>query len=132
MILLTDTKLNWLIGLLCVSLAILVLTIAYRKLLRYYGKGQPLKENYCVLYGLEIFPATGELQFYFTTEITRFVTFEILNKDMSFNQELVAKEFDEGGHIIRFDSTVLENGEYFYCLRTENQKTVKKMLVKNA
>jgi hypothetical protein len=38
-------------------------------------------------------------------------------------------EMKSGGHIIRFDSSQLANGIYFYCLETDNQKTLKKMKV---
>ena len=39
MVLMTLQTQNWLVGILCVSLALLVLLIAYKKLLRYLGKG---------------------------------------------------------------------------------------------
>lgn len=120
-----------LVGILCVSLAVLVLFIAYRKLLAYLGKGSPAPKDYCVLYSLEISPSKGEVEFYFTTVAPKHVSIEILNEDMSLNKVVSAKECDEGGHIIRFDTTELSNGNYYYCLRSENQKTMKKMVVAN-
>ena len=120
-----------LIGILCVSLALILIYIAYKKLLAYLGKGTPSPNDYCVLYSLEIEPAKGELEFYFTSAVPRSVKIEILNDDLSLNTVIIEKEFSDGGHIIRFDSNILPNGNYFYCLRTDNQKTMKKMLVQN-
>jgi hypothetical protein len=120
-----------LMGALSVSLAVLLLTIAYRKLLKYLGKGTPVKEDYCVLYGLETHPAVGEIEFYFTTNSKRDITLELLNDNLSFHSIVSEKNVTEGGHIIRFDTKTLPNGTYFYQLRTENQKTMKRFSVHN-
>jgi hypothetical protein len=120
-----------LLGVLSVSLGLLVLIIAYKKLLAYLGKGSIIKEDYCVLYPLESDPISGEAEFYFTTEKNRNIIFELLNADLTNNQTLSNKECAIGGHIVRFDTRNLPNGLYFYCLRTENQKTMKKMNVLN-
>lgn len=120
-----------LIGILCVSLALLLIVIAYKKLLKFLGKGLPVPKDYCVLYSLEQNPVKGELVIYFTTEFPKNVRIEILNDDLSLNTLIVDKDFSEGGHITRYDSTVLPDGNYFYCLRTDNQKTMKAMVVQN-
>jgi len=121
-----------LIGILFVSLILLVLYILYKKVIAHLGKGAPVLNDYCVLYNLEMDPVVGEMEIYFTTKFPKLVAIEILNNDLSVNTLVNEKEFKEGGHIIRFDSTKLPNGNYFYSLRTENQKTVKKILVQNA
>ena len=120
-----------LIGILCVSLALILIYIGYKKLLAYLGKGTPSMNDYCVLYSLEIEPAKGELEIYFTSAVPRTVAIEILNDDLSLNTVIIEKEFSDGGHIVRFDSKNLLNGNYFYCLRSENQKTMKKMFLQN-
>ena len=120
-----------LVGVLFISLAILVLTIAYRKLLAYLGKGSAIAEDYCVLYSLEEQPSKGEIEFYFTSKIARKVTFQIINLDFSLVQVLQEKQVTAGGNIVRFDSTTITNGEYFYQLVSENQKTMKKFVVNN-
>ncbi len=77
-----------LLGVLIVSLGLLVLIIAYKKLLAYLGKGSIIKEDYCVLYPLESNPISGEAEFYFTTEKNRNIIFELLKNillvDISF------------------------------------------------
>ena len=45
--------------------------------------------------------------------------------------ELANKEFDSGGHILRYDTRQLENGGYTFGLVTKKQKTIKKFGVKN-
>lgn len=119
------------VGVLLVTLALLVLYIAYKKLLAYLGKGVPVQKDYCVLYGLEVQPSKGEVEFYFTTESPREVSIELLNSDMSLNKVISSGSYEEGGHIIRFNSGDVPNGEYYYCLRTDNQKTMKKMVIAN-
>lgn len=120
-----------LLSVLCVTLALLILTIAYRKMLAYFGKSAPVSEDYCVLYGLETHPAKGELEFYFTTTKKRNIILEILNDDLTPFSTIQEKEVGEGGHIIRFDSTTIKNGTYFYQLRTDNQKTMKRFTISN-
>ena len=120
-----------LIGILFVSLAILVLIIAYRKLLGYLGKGSAPKEDYCILYSLEEDPAEGEVSFYFTSERKRVVQLHILDERYGFLMEVFNAECKVDGNIIRFQTTALPNGQYFYCLITDNQKTMKKMAVAN-
>ncbi len=116
---------------LCATLALLVLIIAYKKLLAYLGKTSIPQEDYCVLYGLETHPASGIVEFYFTTTKKRNVILELLNDDLSPRSIIQEKEASEGGHIIRYDTNNLPNGTYFYQLRTENQKTMKRFSVAN-
>jgi hypothetical protein len=54
-----------------------------------------------------------------------------LNDDLTFRSIVSEKNVPEGGHIIRFDTNTLPNGTYFYQLRTENQKTMKRFSVEN-
>jgi hypothetical protein len=119
------------IATLCVSLAILVIVIAYRKLLQYLGRGSVNKEDYCVLYPLEKDPASGKVEFYFTCEEAKQYSLEILDAEMQELAKVKEGEAHPGGTIVRFDTASLSNGLYFFCLKTSNQKTMKKMNVLN-
>lgn len=132
MILMTYSYGKVAVGVLFVSLTLLVLFIAYKKLLAYLGKGNPIKEDYCVLYSLETPVASKEVEIYFTTEQAKTVTIELLNADLTPHSVIKEGDFGIGGHIVRLDTTKLINGEYFFCLRTDNQKTMKKMVVENS
>lgn len=123
---------NVLIGILCFSLAILILIISYRKLLAYLGKGVPPKEDYCVLYSMESEEVDGEGEIYFTSERERNVIVELLNTEFVQVKEVYNKDCKKGGNIVRFETHDLADGNYFYQLITDNQKTLKKMRVKNA
>lgn len=120
-----------LLGILYVSIGLLVLTIAYKQLLRRFSKGAIEKKDFCVLYSLEESPVVGEVEFYFTTELERDIKLSILDTDMNEIKIIVEKTATPGGNIVRFDSTSLSNGAYYYCLKTENQKTMKKMRISN-
>lgn len=119
------------LGTLYVSLGLLVLFILYKRLLARLSRGAVDKKDYCVLYALEDDPATGDLEFYFTSGIEREVVLSILDADMKDLKVVAEKTATPGGNIVRFDSTTLSNGEYYFCLKTENQKTMKKMRVLN-
>lgn len=119
------------VGVLIFTLALLVFAIAYKKLLAYLGKGSVPKEKYCVLYSLETDTASGEVQFYFTSEVKKEVKLQLLDEQYHFIKEIYGQECRTDGNIIPFDTKELNNGIYFYCLVTENQKTMKKMTVLN-
>jgi hypothetical protein len=121
-----------LLTILTVSLILLIAFILYKKLLTRLGKGLPVAKDYCVLYSLEQNPVKGEMEIYFTSELPKTVKIELLNEDMSVNTTIAEKEYADGGHIVRFDTLNIPDGNYFYCLKTDNQKTMKKVLVKNS
>lgn len=119
------------LGVLYTSITIIILYILYRRLLAYMNRGALVKAHYCELESLEKDPAAGELEFCFTSEDTKKVTFEILSADYAPLEVVIEKEFGPGQHIVRYDSTKLANGTYFYQLRTENQQVIKKMTILN-
>lgn len=111
--------------------AVLLLYISYKELLRRLGKGAPVKEDYAVLYGLENSRVSGEVEFYFTLEQPRQLTFMLLNSALEELEVLADQQFGQGGHILRYDTGKLEDGIYFYCLKSDNQKTMKRMVVQH-
>jgi len=84
-----------------------------------------------VLYNLEESPSQNEVAIYFTCNSERSILLELLSNELSTIQIIAEKIVQEGGHIIRFDTKSIPNGTYFYCLKTDNQKTMKKMIVAN-
>ncbi len=120
-----------LLTLLTISLIVLIGVIIYKRLLSKFKKNTINKENYCVLYGLENQPSKGEIEFFFTSEKQKNVKINLLKPDMTIHS--VIKDFDctSGGNIVRFDTSSVEDGEYFYQLSTNNQNTMKKFIIKN-
>ncbi|MEY4521328.1 MAG: hypothetical protein RIT10_513 [Bacteroidota bacterium] len=131
MILMTYSISKVIIGILLTSITLLILVIAYKKLLARLGKGNPIKEDYCVLYGLEESPSSKEVSFYFTSNSERHIELSLLTNELTTLQIIAEKTVKEGGHITRFDTTTIPNGTYYFCLKTDNQKTMKKMIVAN-
>lgn len=119
------------IGVLYVSLIGTVLFFLYKQLLKRLSRGAVVQSDFCVLYPLEQNPAKGELEFYFTTETPRDVKLTILDQNLKDIATVIEKTATKGGNIVRFDSATLSNGEYYFCLKTENQKTMKKMRILN-
>jgi hypothetical protein len=114
-----------------VLIAIRLLYLTYKSIIRRLSKGALKKEDYALLFDLESKTQSGVVEFYFTIEETKQVVFSILNAKMEAIKVLQDQAYPSGGHIVRFDSRELENGVYFYCLQTDNQKTMKKMLVQH-
>lgn len=131
MILLGYSWTSILLGTLYASLGLLIVVIAYRKLLKYLDKGRPSSKKFCVLYTLEDNPSSGEITFYFTSEEPVQYSLLILDSDMNDLKLVRSATSGVGGNIVRFDSLELENGHYYYCLKTEHQRTMKKMSISN-
>jgi hypothetical protein len=113
-----------------VSLLILLGVIAYRALLKKFQRGQVVHKEFCELYNLDQEPAQGELAFYFVCPEACEVRFAI----WQFNQivcEVAQGTYEKGGHILRFDSTKLANGVYYYGIVTADQETKKRMTIAN-
>lgn len=109
--------------------AVSMLVLAYRMILKYLQKGEVNQADYAKLYELEQSSVTGEVEFYFTIETAKAIKFSILDEHLTPCLVVKEEEMKSGGHIIRFDASQLLNGVYFYCLETDNQKTLKKMKV---
>ncbi len=118
-------------GVLYTSLGLLVVIVLYRLLLKRLSRGAIDQKNYCELHSLEVNPGKGELPFYFISGEARRVRLTLLDAKMNFLQEIASLDCKVGGNIVRFDSTKIPDGNYFYCLETDNQKVMKKMSVKN-
>lgn len=119
------------IGVMLASITILIAVIAYRKLLARLNKDEVVQADYCVLFGLETSPSKGEIEFYFTSKQPKHVKFEILDAQSNPLLTVLEKDFPANGNIIRWDSTSVQDGSYFYQLVTDNQKTMKKFEIKN-
>jgi hypothetical protein len=119
------------LGTLIALAAVMMLYVVYKAVIRRFSKGTLKKEDYALLFDLENKVQNNEVEFYFTIEQTKKVVFSILNEKMETVKVVQDKEFPSGGHIVRFDVKELSEGTYFYCLETDNQKTMKKMFIQH-
>lgn len=111
--------------------AVGMLYLAYKGLIQKFRKGQINHAKYAVLFDIERPVVTGEVEFYFTLDEAKTASFNILDKQMEVLKTIKNEAFSEGGHIVRFNVDELESGIYFYCLETDNQKTMKRMRVQH-
>lgn len=119
-----------LIEFLVATLLILVAIIAYRFLLRYLSKGSVNQAVYCELYSLDNDPASGEVSFYFVCPEVTHVTFNIWESDQII-RTLTDKEYEQGGHLLKFQTPELPNGTYYFGIVTTKQKSQKRFRIQN-
>jgi hypothetical protein len=112
------------------TLIILVAIIAYRFLLRYLSKGNVDQAQFCELYSLDHDPASGEVSFYFVCPNTTHVAFYIWKADQVV-LELTNKEYEKGGHLLKFQTSELPNDTYYFGIETSKQKSQKRFTIRN-
>jgi hypothetical protein len=113
-----------------ISLLIVLGIVLYRLLLRRLSKGKVDMESFCTLYSLEKNPVSGTVEFYFVAPDMIKVEFSIW-RDNEKILELSNDYFKKGGHIIRFDTKEISNGEYFFGIVTSSQRTIKRFRIEN-
>jgi hypothetical protein len=119
-----------LLDFLVITLFIVIGIILYRLLLRRLSKGKVDMDSFCTLYSLEKNPISGEVEFYFVSPDMIKVEFSIWKENDKII-ELKNDYFKKGGHIVRFDSTSIPDGEYFFGLVTSKQRTIKRFKIQN-
>lgn len=126
---------NWVEIGMWILIVLSIATIAilfYRRLLMRLNRDNMNTADYCVLYSLENDTVKGDVELYFTTEQKRNAKIVLMDSDLVELKLIKEGEFTSGGNIVRFDTTTVPDGDYYYALITDNQKTTKKMRVKNA
>jgi hypothetical protein len=119
------------IDFLSITLVILLAIIVYRFLIRFLSRKHINTEKYCTLFDVEDQPVRGVIPFYFSTKIARNVEFVLESAEGCRVANIANQAFEAGGHLLKFDSSALKDGTYFYLLRTENQEIRKKLVIKN-
>lgn len=115
------------LGFLYVSLAILVLVIAYRKLLKYLGKGKEPSKSFLEVHSPEIDNKKKQTTFYIVATETQKYKLSLLNINHDYIELIKEGEAQVGGNIIRFDHANVTPGKYFFEVTTEDQKTTKRI-----
>lgn len=120
------------VNFLIVTLVIILCVILYKKLLKKWGKDQPNADEFIILYSLESPISKGEVEFLFEQKEKKHVHFCIENKVNEQLALLLDDESKKGMHILRYDTTQLPDGNYYYVLKTNNQSTSKLMRIRNS
>lgn len=114
-----------------VSLLIILCIILYKKLLKKWQKDQPNADEFVILYALENPISKGVVEFLFEQKRKKNIHFSIEDKIGKELKVLLNDESKSGQHILKFDTTVLPDGNYFFVLKTDNQSTSKLMRIRN-
>ena len=110
-----------------------LLYVAYKKVLNLIatGKVKTVTVKYAELFDVNPPYAKGEIQFGFKLPEKMEVEFRIVNRDDDLIKDLKKGELEEGVHPILFDTNSIADGEYYYQIITDVQKTSKKFFVVN-
>jgi len=119
------------IDVMVVTLGILGAFVLYKLMLRRMSKGAINQAAFCTLYSLDKNPVKDEVEFYFITPTTMQVAFCIWKLEDQI-VEIRSEEFSKGGHIVRFDTKSISDGEYFFGIKTTEQKTIKRFRIQNS
>jgi hypothetical protein len=116
---------------LLISITVLILVIAFRKLRIQWGIGEPQSQKFAILYSMEKQPVTGKIELYYEIEEAKNVEIWLVDNNMNDKIQIDARAARVGGNKVNFDSKVVPNGRYFYELRSDNQKTSKAIFIEN-
>ena len=110
-----------------------LLYVAYKKVLNLIatGKVKTVTVKYAELFDVNPPYAKGEIQFGFKLPEKMEVEFRIVNRDDDLIKDLKKGELEEGVYPILFDTNSIADGEYYYQIITDVQKTSKKFFVVN-
>lgn len=110
-----------------------LLYIAYKKIMNLIatGKVKKVTVKYAELFDVNPPYAKGEIQFGFKLPEKMNIDFKIVNREDEVIKELKKGELEAGVYPVIFDTQSLEDGEYFYQIITDVQKTSKKFYIVN-
>lgn len=116
---------------LLISIGVLIVIILYKKLISKMGEGEIQLAKYAKLYPIERQPAHGKVELFYELEEDKEVEIVLLNMNMDELLSIDKRAAKIGGNKVVFDTTRVENGRYYFELRSNNQKTAKTLIIKN-
>jgi hypothetical protein len=102
----------------------------YRYFMAKWGS-KPSAFRYVTLHNLERGDAKGEILFYFHVPEEIHLKIDVLDINDNLMMTIEDKLFLEGDFRVKCDTTLLQDGEYFYRITTPHQHTAKKFKVQN-
>lgn len=114
-----------------ITLFILLFLIGYRILVRRMKRNQLEKKLYLILHPIEKDPAVGVVPIFIEMNTPMEVEVSIFSMDNATHKIIEHKTYKRGGNIIQFDTRDFENGFYFYQAKSDNQKTRKRIEIRN-
>ena len=121
------------VGTISILVAIFLIYISVRKVIQLISgnKVRVLKNIYAKVYELPSNSLKNEVQFGFELPIKTDLVFSVNDQNDQLLIELFKGELDKGVHVYRFDSTKLENGNYFLNYKSTIQNINRKVEIRN-
>lgn len=110
-----------------------LLYVAYKKVLNLIatGKVKKVTVKYAELFDVNPPYAKGEIQFGFKLPEKMEIKFRIVNRDDDLIKDLKSGELEAGVYPVIFNTNSIADGEYYYQIITNVQKTSKKFFIVN-
>jgi len=115
---------------LILTIGVILLIYVYRMILRSM-KSHENRIPYAVLYGLEKYPASGEVAIRYELGADHDVELVLADQNENTVLTLVKEKKNKGSYHVYFDSSKLSDGNYSYRLQTGNQVITKPITIKN-
>lgn len=115
---------------LMLTIGVILLLYVYRMILRSM-KSHENRIPYAVLYGLEKFPASGEVAIRYELGADHPVELFLMDENNTIVLSLINENKIKGSYHVIFDSAKLKDGNYMYRLQTGNQTITKPITIKN-
>lgn len=116
---------------LLISITILLLVILFRRIRQRWSRGEPQTAHFALLYSIEKQPISGEIEIYYELQIPKEIEIWLLDAQMGDKVKIDSRLAKVGGNKIRFNTQTVDNGRYFYELRSDNQRTSKAIYIEN-
>ena len=116
-----------------IVVALYLLYIAYKKLMILISTGKIKKVTVSYANLLDVNPpyAKGEIQFGFELPDEMEIDFRLVDKNDKVLFDLKKGKFPKGVYPVMFDTKQLVDGEYYYQIISDVQKTTKKFFIVN-
>ncbi len=114
-----------------ITLIILLFLIGYKILVGRMKRNQLEKKLYLILHPIEKDPADGVVPIFMEMNTPMEVEISVFSVDDTVHRVIEHKTYKKGGNIIQFDTRDFENGFYFYQAKSDNQKTRKRIEIRN-
>lgn len=118
-----------------VAFFLLILVIIYRLYIRKIKQKREqrdlFKKLYINLHPIKNDPANGIVPIFIEAHQVIQVKLRIFSPQLAIDKIIEERALKKGGNVIQFDTTVFQNGTYFYEVITDNQKTKKRIHIFN-
>jgi len=117
-----------------ILVAIYLLYLSFKMFKNYFSinKNTNFNNSYVVLFEFKGFVNKGEIQIGFSASESMKVLVSLIDENDEIKEKLFNQEAVKGDNIFVFDSTNVENGNYYLNVKTETQNINRKIIIDNS